>query len=79
MWMQWRTRLENEVTCYTYFTGNGFIKKITHNSYLFCCTLFILVRVFRNDYFIRLNICGSVLVTPIDRRFDHHLEGELFL
>ena len=43
-----------------------FYKKITHNSYLFCWILFILIRVFRNDYFIRLNIYGSVLVTHID-------------
>ena len=72
--MQWRTRLENEMTCWKWS-----YKKITHNSYLFCCMLFILVGDFRNNYFIQLNICGSVLVTPIDRGYDHHLEGELFM
>ena len=77
MWMQWRMQLENEVTCYTYFL-NGFTKKL-HHSYLFCCKLFILVRVFRNGYFIRLNISGSVLVTHIDQVYDHHLEGKLFM
>ena len=57
--MQWRMRLENEVTCYTFLFGNGFTKK----NHKFCCMLFILVRVFRNDSFIRLNISGSVLIT----------------
>ena len=54
------------------------LQKNPHDSYLFRYILFILVRVFRNDYFIQLNICGSVLVTPIDRGYDHHLKGELF-
>ena len=27
MWMQWRMRLENDKTRYTYFFGNGFTKK----------------------------------------------------
>ena len=44
-----------------------FYKKVSHNSYLFCCILSILVRVFTNDYFIRLNVSGSVLVTHINR------------
>ena len=70
-------RLENKVTCYTYFL-NGFTKN-PHNSYLFCYKLFILVRVLRNDYFILLNISGSVLVTHIDQGYDHHLEGKLFM
>ena len=77
MWMQWRMQLKNEVTVYTYFFWNGFTKK-THNLYLFRYILFILVRISRNDYFIRWNISGPVLVTPIDRGYDHHLEGELF-
>ena len=54
-------------------------KEIAHNSYLFCFVLFILVRLFRNDYFIQLNISGSVLVTHIDWGYDYHLEGELFM
>ena len=29
MWMQWRMRLENDKTRYTYFFGNGFTKKIS--------------------------------------------------
>ena len=53
-----------------------FYKKITYNSYLFCRILFILVRVFGNDYFFLLNISGSVLVIHIDIGYDHHLEGE---
>ena len=64
---------------YIYFFRNGFTKKITHNSYSFSCILLILVKVFKNNYFIRLSISGSVLVTPIDRGYDHHLVGELFL
>ena len=50
----------------------------TRNSYLFCCKLFILVRVFRNDYSVLLNISASVLVTHIDQGYDHHLKVNCF-
>ena len=75
MWMLWRMRLENEVT---YASLEMVLQKVTHNSYSFCCISFILVKVLSYGYFIRLNISGSVLVTPIDRGYDF-LEDELFM
>ena len=72
---------DKKINWYVIYTSLEMVlqKEITHNSDLFCCISFFLVRVFRNDYFIQLNISDSVLVTHIDRRYDYHLGWTVYV
>ena len=76
-----KLKCDKKINWYVIYTSLEMVlqKEITHNSDLFCCILFFLVRVFRNDYFIQLNISDSVLVTHIDRGYDYHLGWTVYV